>query len=187
MNKDQINNGEVRVFPFYKGKYMGELPFGYSNEKSAKKFMKTIPSEFVYEKFGGKEEYVRTHECLLNLNKTRLAHFNPAKGASIYSQRDFKDIYDHGKEKIYLKDLEPDIVKQIREDISNIGFWCEFEKHDLVRKFQEKYDMFPYLNVDCDDYDKAVRQILKDEVVYRKGILHVNVEYIDETEKTENK
>ena len=71
MNKDQINNGEVRVFPFYKGKYMGELPFGYSNEKSAKKFMKSIPSEFVYEKFGGKEEYVRTHEALPPLKKVR--------------------------------------------------------------------------------------------------------------------
>ena len=182
MNKDQINNGEVRVFPFYKGKYMGELPFGYSNEKSAKKFMKSIPSEFVYEKFGGKEEYVRTHEALPPLNKEKLYTFNPARGASSYSKRTFAGIYDYYyKKHVYLKDLEPEIVRQIKEDIKAIGSkWTEYESNELVRAFQEKYDLFPYLRVDNDDYEKAMRQILKDEVVYRKGILHVNVEYIDE-------
>ena len=42
MNKDQIKNGEVRVFPFYKEEYLGELPFGYSNKKSALKFMRIM-------------------------------------------------------------------------------------------------------------------------------------------------
>ena len=46
MNKDQIKNGEVRVFPFYKEEYLGELPLGYSNRKSALKFMKEIPNAF---------------------------------------------------------------------------------------------------------------------------------------------
>lgn len=181
MNKEQINNGEVRCFPFYKGKYMGELPFGYSNEKSAKKFMKDIPKEYVYEKFGGEDEYIRTHECLPVLDKSNLFTFNPAKGKSCYSQRTFEGIYDYKYrgECVYLKDLSEELVKEIRKDIKKIKWYYDYENHELVKEFQEKYDLFPNLRVDDDDYDKARKKILKDEVVYRKGIVHVNIEYLD--------
>lgn len=35
--------GKLGFFPFYKEEYLGELPFGYSNKKSALRFMRDIP------------------------------------------------------------------------------------------------------------------------------------------------
>ena len=93
MNKDQIKNGEVRVFPFYKEEYLGELPLGYSNRKSALKFMKDIPACDVFERFGGRDDYIREHEYLPELDKNKLYVFNPKRGESTYRQRRFDGIY----------------------------------------------------------------------------------------------
>jgi hypothetical protein len=71
------------------------------------------------------------------------------------------------------------LVKEIRKDIKKIKWYYDYENHELVKEFQEKYDLFPNLRVDDDDYDKARKKMLKDEVVYRKGIVHVNIEYLD--------
>ena len=47
MNNTQIKNGDVRIFAYYKGEYMGksEAEYGFSNEQSARKYMKQIPDE----------------------------------------------------------------------------------------------------------------------------------------------
>ena len=183
MNKDQINNGEVRVFPFYKGKYMGELPFGYSNEKSAKKFMKDIPKEYVYEKFGGEDEYKRTHEYLSALDRNKILVFNSGK---TFTARKTDGIFDckyYESDAVYLKDMDSEKVEEIRKSLDEIGWVYDCKDRDLVRTFEEKYDLFPSLKTDMDDFEKERKRIVNKEVVYRKGILHVSVEYIDEEEK----
>ena len=45
MNNTQIKNGEIRIFPFYKGEYMGksEVEFGFSNtQKGQLKYLWNI-------------------------------------------------------------------------------------------------------------------------------------------------
>lgn len=185
MNKDQIKNGEVRCFPFYKGKYMGDLPFGYSNEQSAKKFMQDIPKRDVYERFGGEAEYERTHEFLYRLDTSRLHTFNPEKGnkkpwADNLCNRQFDGIYSMNQEKVFLKDLDPNTVEELKKDIKNLGFYYDWETHDKVKAFEEKYNLFPRIWIDEDDYKKMKSKIIKEEVKFRPGIIHITIEYKDE-------
>ena len=191
MNKDQIKNGEARCFPFYKGRYMGDLPLGYSNKKSALKFMKEIPDKDVYERFGGKEEYDRTHEYVGELDRERLYVFNPKRGRNVDSweadkpyNRMFNGIYDYDGH-IYLKDLDQKLVEEMKKDMKNFEWYGEWDAHDAVRGFQEKYGYFPTFHkgkayVDMDDFEKMKRKMMREEVVFKKGILHITVEYLNE-------
>lgn len=67
MNYQNIVNGEKRIFPYYKGVFLGFTDFGYANKKSAQKFMSPIPPADIYERFGGEEQYKRTHGYLYGL------------------------------------------------------------------------------------------------------------------------
>lgn len=184
MNVDQINEGEVRVFPYYRGEYMGTVMLGFSNEKSAKSYMKGIPPECVYEKFGGMEEYNRSHEYVPKLDKNKLFRFNPPSPKITKEYRNnwtFEETYDESRdERVYLKDLGPELAKEIRDDIEKTGFYAYYEAHEKVKEFQKKYDLFPNLLVDKKDYEKEHRRIMRDEVVLRKGIVHINVEFVDQ-------
>ena len=179
MNKDQIKNGEVRVFPFYKEEYLGELPLGYSNKKSALKFMRDIPDSDVFDQFGGRDNYIREHEYLPRLDESKLYVFNPKRGASVYdmsaySLRKFDGIYGYDEsKKIYLKDLK------------DVGWHVEYEKHVAVGEFQKKWNLFPLTGsskgepaVDWDDFEKMKRKMTREEVEFREGIVHIEIEYI---------
>ena len=181
MNVDQINEGEVRVFPFYREEYMGTVMLGFSNEKSAKSYMKGIPPECVYEKFGGKEEYDKDHEYISKLNKERLITFNSPRNPKVYHySRTFENTYEENDdERVYTKNMDPELVKDIRNEIEKVGFYASYEAHEKVKEFQEKYDLFPYIRIDKEDYEKERRRIIKEDVEYRKGIVHINIEYID--------
>ena len=186
MNKDQIKNGEVRVFPFYKEEYLGELPLGYSNRKSALKFMKDIPACDVFERFGGRDNYIREHEYLPELDKNKLYVFNPKRGESAYSLRRFDGIYGYDEnKKVYLKDLKEEDVNEIRKELRNIGWHVEYENHIAVGEFQKKWNLFPLTGsskgepaVDWDDFEKMKRRMTREEVEFREGIVHIEIEYV---------
>ena len=185
MNKDQIKNGEVRVFPFYKEEYLGELPLGYSNRKSALKFMRDIPDDDVFERFGGRDNYIREHEYLPGLDESKLYVFNPKRGESAYSQRKFDGIYSYDEsKKIYLKDLKEEDVNEIRRELRDIGWHVEYENHIAVGEFQKKWNLFPLTDskgdpvVDWDDFEKMKRKMTREEVEFREGIVHIEIEYI---------
>lgn len=195
MNKDQIKNGEVRVFPFYKEEYMGELPFGYSNKKSALKFMKGIPAGDVFDRFGGRDNYIKEHEYLPELDEKKLYVFNPKKGPSAYdmsacSLRKFDGIYNYDEsKKVYLKDLKEEDVNEIRKDLKDIGWHVEYENHTSVGEFQKKWNLFPLTEnstgkpvVDWDDFDKMRRKMAREEVEFREGIIHIEIEWKKETD-----
>ena len=183
MNKDQIKNGEVRVFPFYKEEYLGELPLGDSNNKSAYKFMRDIPAGEVFEWFGGRDNYIREHEYLPELDKNKLYVFNPKRGESAYSQRRFDGIYGYDES---LKDLKEEDVDEMRKDLKDVGWWVEYEKHIAVGEFQKKWNLFPLTGsskgepvVDWDDFEKMKRKMTREEVEFRHGIVHIEIEYIE--------
>ena len=185
MNKDQIKNGEVRVFPFYKEEYLGELPLGYSNRKSALKFMKDIPACDVFERFGGRDNYIREHEYLPELDENKLYVFNPKRGESAYSQRRFDGIYGYDLDKkVYLKDLKEEDVDEMRKELKDIGWHVEYESHIDVGEFQKKWNLFPLTDskgdpvVNWDDFEKMKRKMTREEVEFREGIVHIEIEYI---------
>ena len=195
MNKDQIKNGEVRVFPFYKEEYLGELPLGYSNRKSALKFMRDIPDDDVLDRFGGRDNYIREHEYLPRLDESKLYVFNPKRGVSAYNQsayslRRFDGIYGYDEnKKVYLKDLKEEDVNEIRKELRNIGWCVEYEKHIDVGEFQKKWNLFPLTEnstgkpvVDWDDFDKMRRKMAREEVEFREGIIHIEIEWKKETD-----
>ena len=195
MNKDQIKNGEVRVFPFYKEEYLGELPFGYSNKKSALRFMRDIPYDDVFDRFGGRDNYIKNHEYLPGLDESKLYVFNPKKGPSAYnmsaySLRKFDGIYDYdtGK-KVYLKDLKEEDVNEIRKELRDIGWHAEYENHIAVGEFQKKWNLFPLTGsskgepaIDWDDFEKMRRKMAREEVEVREGIIHIGIEWKKETD-----
>lgn len=73
MNVNQIKNGELRVFPYYDGKYMGYTPIGYASVKSAMKYMKLIPDTDIYDKyFGGEYNYNLVYGYFYNLSSKNI-------------------------------------------------------------------------------------------------------------------
>ena len=174
---------------------MGELPFGYSNKKSALKFMKDIPAGDVFDRFGGRDNYIKEHEYLPELDEKKLYVFNPKKGPSAYdmsaySLRKFDGIYDYDEsKKVYLKDLKEEDVNEIRKDLKDIGWHVEYENHIDVGEFQKKWNLFPLTEnskgepaVDWDDFDKMRRKMAREEVEFREGIIHIEIEWKKETD-----
>ena len=95
MNYKSIANGEKRIFPYYKGRFLGVTDLGYANKKSAQKFMTQIPDADVYEKLGGEEHYKRTHGYLCALNSKPFKHF-------LLRDEIQEGFYDYDCWKIYL-------------------------------------------------------------------------------------
>ena len=118
MNNAQIKNGDVRIFPYYKGEYMGksEVEYGFSNEQSARKYMKQIPDEDIYDSIGGYEKYFQENAYLYKYSKTKSYWFNPKDRLD---KRIAIGCYDADyTEKFYLKDIPN--AEEIKRAIENI-------------------------------------------------------------------
>ncbi len=188
MNYDQIKNNEERIFPFYKGQYMGKTELGFSNRNSAQRFMNDIPKADVYERLGGKEEYDRTHEYVHGVSRKDplgypdLYTFNPPKN-NYYGRRQVDGIYNRDfNTKTYLKDMSENDRKEIKNVINSLGFISNCindpKKLDIIRGFIEKWNLFPDIYIDRTDFDKMHRKMMKEDVEYKRGIVHISVEYL---------
>lgn len=67
----------------------------------------------------------------------------------------------------------------------DIGWCVEYEKHTSVGEFQKKWNLFPLTGsfkgepaVDWDDFEKMRRKMAREEVEFREGIVHIEIEYI---------
>jgi hypothetical protein len=184
MNNAQIKNGEVRIFPYYKGEYMGksDVEFGFSNKNSALKYMRDIPKEDIYESIGGYEKYYMENAYLYGLNKKALYTFNPYPFSSGPYEKNRKTggCYDHNYERINLKDLEN--PEEIRREIESMGFISDMKPDDRWRfkEFEEKYGLFPDIWIDDKAFVKARTKFIKENVEFKKGIVKISVEYLDE-------
>ena len=187
MNSTQIKNGEVRIFPYYKGEYMGrsDVEFGFSNKNSALKYMRDIPKEDIYKSIGGYEKYYMENAYLYGLNKKALYSFNPYpfNSGPYAKNRKTEGCYDHNFERINLKDLEN--PEEIRREIESMGFIPDMKPDDRWRfkEFEEKYGLFPDIWVDDKAFVKARTKYIKENVEFREGIVKISVEFIDKKEK----
>ena len=177
MNNAQIKNGDVRIFPYYKGKYMGksEVEYGFSNEASARKYMKPIPDKDIYDSIGGYEKYFQENAYLYKYSKTKSYWFNPKDRLD---KRIAEGCYDADyAERFYLKDIPN--AEEIKKAIKDLGFLPESDR-DQFRIFEENYEFFPSIYVDDKPFIKAKTKFINDNVEFRKGIVKISVEYLDE-------
>lgn len=175
MNMEQINNGDIRIFPFYNGKYMGVMPLGFSSKSSAQKYMQNIPSEDIYDSIGGFEKYEYENSYLYGIDKHNLLEFS---NGNWYKREFVEGCYDYDySEKVYLKDL-PD-ADEIKKLVSKINDYHDIKYSDDIKSFEEKYGLFPSLWLDETKYKKAKSKFIKENVQYRQGIVHIDVEYLD--------
>jgi hypothetical protein len=176
MNNTQIKNGEVRIFPYYKGEYWGrsEVEFGFSNKSSALKYMKEIPKEDIYDSMGGYEKYYNENAYMLRFNTARLYVFNPRSSFDRRREGGCYD-YDLNSEWVYLKDL--DNKETIEKDIKDLGFIPDASRNKF-KEFEEKYGFFPCVYVDDKQYKKDRKKYIAENVEFREGIVKISVEYI---------
>ena len=178
MNNAQIKNGDVRIFPYYKGKYMGksEVEYGFSNEASARKYMKPIPDKDIYDSIGGYEKYFQENAYLYKYSKTKSYWFNPK--SHLDTRRTFEGCYEANyTERFYLKDIPN--AEKIKKAIEDLGFLPESDREQF-KAFEEKYEFFPSIYVDDKPFIKAKTKFINDNVEFRKGIVKISVEYLDE-------
>lgn len=109
---------------------------------------------------------------------------------SACSLRKFDGIYNYDEsKKVYLKDLKEEAVNEIRKDLKDIGWHVEYENHIVVGEFQKKWNLFPLTGsskgepvIDWDDFDKMRRKMAREEVEFREGIIHIEIEWKKETD-----
>ena len=177
MNYKSIANGEKRIFPYYKGRFLGVTDLGYANKKSAQKFMTQIPDADVYEKLGGEECYKRTHCYLCALNSKPFKRFL----SRYVIQEGFYD-YD-SYHKVFLKDLPPSKQEKIWNKLVVDGLSSRYMRNEYAKEsveFEEEFNFFPHLFVDRDDFDKMRKKIRTKEVECREGIVEIKVTFLDE-------
>lgn len=178
MNVNQIKNGELRVFPYYDGKYMGYTPIGYSSVKSAMKYMKSIPAADIYDKyFGGEDNYDRTYGYFWNLNPKDIFE----KVEEKYGLKLFRD----GDEKIYFKDISENQLKDMLELLKLIkAHENSYTKEGalLAIEFEEKYNCYPFgYSRDYTKFNKMYTKHQKEHVEFKEGVLDINVKWADGT------
>jgi hypothetical protein len=178
MNNTQIKNGEIRIFPYYKGEYWGksEVEFGFSNKSSALKYMKEIPEEDIYESMGGYEKYYNENAYLLRPDNKRLYVFNPKSISDKRREYGCYD-YDFNSELVYLKDL--DNKESIEKDIKELGFIPDANRSKF-REFEEKYALFPRIYVDEKPYISAKKKYIQNNVDFKQGIVKISVEFVED-------
>lgn len=180
MNYQNIVNGEKRIFPYYKGVFLGFTDFGYANKKSAQKFMSPIPPADIYERFGGEEQYKRTHGYLYGIVTKEPYAF--------YSRRRFlyrDDMYNFNiGRKVFLKDLPSSEQEKIWNKLVVDGLnsrYMMIENGEESAAFEKEFGLFPRLFIDMGDYDKMNKKIRTEEVEYREGIVEIKVTFLDKT------
>ena len=177
MNNTQIKNGDVRIFPYYKGEYMGKsgVEYGFSNEASARKYMKPIPDKDIYDSIGGYENYFQENAYLYKYSKTKSYWFNPKDKLD---KRVAEGCYEASyAEKFYLKDISN--AEEIKKAIEDLGFLPDSDREQF-KAFEEKHEFFPSIYVDDKPFIKAKTKYINDNVQFKKGIVKISVEYLDE-------
>lgn len=175
MNNEQIKSGDIRIFPFYKGKYMGKsgVEYGFSNKNSALKYMVPVPDKDICDSvYGGYENYYNDNSYLEKCNKKRLYCFN-------YGNRKYDGCYDGDyNSRVYLKSMDEELRTDIENDIKALGFIpdCDYKK---FMEFEEKYGFFPHIYVDDKQYKKDRKKYIEENVEFKKGIVKITVEYVD--------
>lgn len=168
MNTESIENNQVRIFPFYKDTYLGRSPIGYTDRKSARKFMMNISPSIVYnEYYGSQEQYNRTHGYFRTL-------MDKSQGFPYVRQYypDYK-LFNYSLDnnsRIYTSTFTDEQYNDMLEMLGSIKLHSG-ENIELAIEFEEKYGLFPYMYIDDKDYKKLYTKFITDNVDFRRVFL----------------
>ena len=71
--------------------------------------------------------------------------------------------------------------KQMAATFEFVGKLKKIEKEtDKFKAFEEKYEYFPFIYLDCELFNKAKTKYINDNVQFKKGIVKISVEYLDD-------
>lgn len=186
MNKEQIQKGETRVFPFYKDRYLGVTPLGYSNEKAARKFMRNVPAKDVDEYvYGSVDGYVYEHGELAALEdnpKEFKIDGGATASAKSYDYSDMTPIRELFVREAFdaARKRYPLVFKE-----GYVGMKGSEEKLRQLLGFESEFGKYPEifgLHFTSDEWRRrAYSKFVTDKVDFRRGTLVPNVLWEDGT------
>lgn len=179
MNISQIPK-DYRIYPFYKGKYIGHVIEGYASINTAKQKLKNslvyetpVEQAIITEYFGNNYNYQRSNTIFYKLGNTKC-----------YIKGNHQDgVYNIG-DNIHVDDLNmtDEEYNEIIKDIDNIrviGDNDPLKKLAKYYEFQKKYNLYPYYNIDYANYYKVREEFINNKIEYREGKLDISVHWKD--------
>ena len=166
-----------RIFPIYKGKDLSKMGMGYSNEKSARKFMNREPIENDFKQLFD-EDYWFEHYYIVPLKKERIMSNKPRQSGGYSYGKTFYSYYDaEYSAKIYLPNV-PDNIKDLIHKYFKLYLWFRNNSFGNVNttSTREQLDEYAqqlidngyyhYFFDDQDDYKKKLSKFIKENVQF---------------------
>lgn len=169
-----------RIFPIYKGKDLSKMGMGYSNVKSARKFMDmTLIIEDFNKMFNKK--YWFEHKYVYHLEEKKSPYPNRWGG---FNCKEYSIPFhnDNKRPVVYLPNL-PDDVKVIAEEYNNI--YEDWTNHIDTLEFRIRLDELslqladkgysPHLYRDEKDYKKKLSRFITENVEFKEKDVTIEV------------
>lgn len=169
-----------RTFPIYKGKDLSKMGMGYSNIKSARKFM---TMDLIIEDFDKlfDDEYWFEHHYLLPLEKTKSYYKNmwggytPGKEYSIDYQADYRAEHE------YLPTLPEDVKVIVKEFMKLKKDWWkrrvleeQIRMDELMMQLADK-GYSPHVYKDDKDYKKKLSKFVTENVQFVEKEVEITI------------
>ena len=169
-----------RIFPIYKGKDLSKIGMGYSNAKSARKFMdKTLIMKDFNKMFDN--EYWFEHKYVYHLEEKEGSYPNTWGGFN-YKVYSIPFHNDYHRPVVYLPNL-PDDVKVIAEEYNKL--YEEWKKHTDTLELCIRLDELslqladkgysPHMYKDEKDYKKRLSKFITENVDFIEKDVSINV------------
>ena len=169
-----------RIFPIYKGKDLSKIGMGYSNAKSARKFMdKTLIMKDFNKMFDN--EYWFEHKYVYYLEEKNGSYPNTWIGFN-YKKYSIPFHNDYKRQVVYLTNL-PDDVKVIAEEYNKL--YEEWMKHTDTLELRIRLDELslqladkgysPNIYKDEKDYNKKLSKFITENVDFIEKDVSINV------------
>lgn len=164
-----------KIFPYYKDKCIAKNPLGYTNVANAKKRMDLKPILADFDLLFDDEYWFNKTYVL----KTVDSRHNNMCGLFCHEINLHKDVLY--KEPIYIKDLTGDI-RTLLEEYYHL-YYIHFTKitkeenergFEIVKQLNDLY-YYVFLYRDKEDYNKKLKQYIKDNVQFIEKEVEINV------------
>lgn len=165
-----------RVFPIYKGKDLSKMGVGYSNVKSARKFMdstkvvkdfdKSLPENYW-------NDFLYTY-----LNDTT----HPKKSHNVCTRRDII-IYDYDiKKQIFVKDIDNEDIKKMYIELFSLYNILYYKRNleqenrlvELATKISE-LGYYPYVWKNDNDYKRKLSKFITNNVQFVEKEVEITI------------
>lgn len=168
-----------RTFPIYKGKDLSKMGMGYSNAKSARKFMTMDPIIKDFDKLFD-DQYWFEHHYIRPLEKTKSSYKN-RWGGFMYKEFSIDYQEDFRAPVIYLPDVPEDVMPIVKEYMQLYKDWYKrnivaekIRLDELAMALTEK-GYGPHVYKDDKDYKKKLSKFITANVQFEEKEVEITV------------